>query len=103
MNVRRKEAVFLAVIGRTSLCTPWVSVPISGGQTCDSSPISTSGSAEQWDAQMMREHKMAQCEGMSVGRVSVGRKIEASLGYSVSEIKENKEEQDKIITFSWQN
>lgn len=66
-------------------------------------PSALRGSAEQWDAQMMREHKMAQCEGVSVGRVSVGRKIRASLGYSVSEIKENKEEKDKIITFSWQN
>lgn len=52
---------------------------------------------------MMRKHKMALCEDVSVGRVSVGRKIRASLGYSVSEIKENKEEKDKIITFSWQN
>lgn len=56
-------------------------------------PSALQGSAEQWNSQMMWEHKMAPCEG-----VSVGKKIRASLGYSVSDIKENKEEKDKIIT-----
>ena len=61
-------------------------------------PSTLRGSAEQWNAQMMWEHKMAPCEG-----VSVGRKIRASLGYTASEIKENKEDNDKISIFSWKN